>query len=148
MFENYNNISTSYTPCNINVGNSSSEPAKRPLEQYDARGRLVGYSWRYGDTVVLEFLTEGDVTMDDEGVYEDAETYLDGKSMVLTLYDFRYQSVYSCVLPASISTKFVIDKNSSSKLVKGTYRCSLALLDKDNSEITLVKPEDYILTIK
>ena len=148
MFENYYNISTSYTPCNINMTNSSSELATRPLEQYDARGRLVGYSWRYGDAVILEFLTEGDVTMDDEGVYEDAETYLDGKKLVLTLYDFRYQSVYNCTMPAEVSTKFTIDKNSSSKLVKGTYRCSLVLVDADGSDTTLVRPEDYILTIK
>ena len=148
MFENYNNISTSYTPCNINVPSSGCEKFTRPLEEYDARDRLVGYSWRLGDSVVLEFITEGDVTIEDEQVYEDAETYLDGKSMRFTMYDFRYQAVYTCVQPAEVITKFIIDKNTSSRIVKGTYRCSLVLVDADGTDTTLVRPEDYILTIK
>lgn len=149
MFENYNNISTSYTPCNMNVPNTNGcEKVGRPLEEFDARGRLIGYSWRYGDSIVLEFITEGDVTMHDEEVYEDAETYLSGKNMRLSLYDFRYQPVYTMTQPADVVCKFFVDKNTSSKLVRGTYRCSLVLVDADGTDTSLVRPEDYILTIK
>lgn len=80
MFDNYKNIPSSYTPCNMCCGdNLISErdvlAARKPLEAYDALGRFIGFSWNYGNSIVLEFTTTGAVTYDD-GSQEDAETYL------------------------------------------------------------------------
>lgn len=73
MFTNYqtellnvyqpNNLMNSFhTP----VNNSKLAPidASKPYEEYNAKGQHVGYFWRQGETLNLEFCLEGEITIE------------------------------------------------------------------------------------
>lgn len=49
------------TPVDSNLNPSS---ASKPYEEFDAKGQHVGYSWKYGETLNLEFSLEGEVTIE------------------------------------------------------------------------------------
>lgn len=141
MFETYHNIPTSYIPNNMRA---EVNEYKTPLAEYNIKGDFIGYSWNCGDSIVLEFTTEGDVTYKDLEFYEDAETYLSGKLMTLSIYNFRHEVMYTQSLPAATVVKFYIN----GQLVEGVYSCELVLTDSNDTIQTLVSSDDYKLIIK
>lgn len=76
MFLNYHNIADNYVPNNLitafpnQVLDSKlySVTASKPYEEYDAKGNLTGYFWRYGDTLNLEFNIDGEVTVESNAI--------------------------------------------------------------------------------
>lgn len=76
MFTNYNNIPENYVPnnlvCSLPVGKSYTKldpiQASKPYEEYDAKGELIGYFWRYGETLNLEFNIDGEITVEDDAI--------------------------------------------------------------------------------
>lgn len=73
MFTNYQaDLIKHYQPNNIMstfqtpVINSKLNPvdASKPYEEYDAKGRHVGYFWHQGETLNLEFYLEGEITVE------------------------------------------------------------------------------------
>lgn len=77
MFLNYHNIADNYRPNNlINAfptrvnTNGKLDPvtASKPYEEYDAKGDLEGYFWRYGDTLNLEFNLDGEITIESDAL--------------------------------------------------------------------------------
>lgn len=154
MFENYQNIPNSYIPCNRHYPKYYPCNKKEPLEEYDAKGNFIGYSWNYRDNIILEFNTQGNVVYDDDGndFYEEAEDYLNGKTMILKLYNFRGEVSCEASLPAATIVKFQADSKTYPDLVPGTYNYTLTLVDnedKDDSiEFTLLGPNDGVFIIK
>lgn len=140
MFESYDYVPGSNIPCDIS---SSHNTIKKPLEMYNSKDEFIGYSWKYGDSIFLEFSTTGEVQYNEEGLWEDAETYLKGKQMCLEIYDFRHILVYKEVTPASTIAKFLIESSSYNKLVKGVYSFRLILIDTvEGVDYTLMPQED------
>ena len=149
MFTNYDLVPESYIPCNSQQDILGCQRPRKPLEEYDIFGNLVGYSWDFGDSVILEFCTSGNVYYEDQDVQEDAETYLSGKIFRLELYDFRYEVVFSYDIPAATNVKITIDANSSERLVKGAYHLKFTLIDEEASvTTTLIDGDDCIIYIK
>ncbi len=148
MFDNYKYIPSDYSPKNTNNKITPCKP-KIPMVEYDALDNFIGFSWRYGDSVSLQFTTTGDVSYEEDGqeYYEDAETYLSGKTVQLIIYDFRYDVVYNKEEDASTLIEFTIDKKDSDKFVKGNYTCELILKD-DESEYTLFDNSDCKFIVK
>jgi hypothetical protein len=76
MFTNYNSIPENYVPNNLvrsfPVGRSYTKldpiQASKPYEEYDAKGELIGYFWRYGETLNLEFNIDGEITVEDDAI--------------------------------------------------------------------------------
>jgi hypothetical protein len=76
MFLNYHNIADNYTPNNLikafpfepNSSKLLPTEMSKPYEEYDARGELEGYFWRYGDTLNLEFSIDGEITVEDDSI--------------------------------------------------------------------------------
>lgn len=74
MFLNYQNIADNYRPnnlvCSFPVGKSYTKldpvDASKPFEEYDAKGDLIGYSWRYGETLNLEFNIDGEIVVESD----------------------------------------------------------------------------------
>ena len=73
MFDNYDTINKKYQPNNLssafpkpNPINDKLSPAqlKKPYEEYNELGQLIGYFWYYGDTLNLEFNLSGEVAID------------------------------------------------------------------------------------
>lgn len=76
MFLNYQNIANNYPnnlvcsfPC---VGKSYTKldpvKASKPYEEYNSKGELIGYFWRYGETLNLEFNIDGEITVEDNAI--------------------------------------------------------------------------------
>lgn len=72
MFLNYENIESNYVPNNLvrsyGIGKSYTKldpiQASKPYEEYNSKGELIGYSWRYGESINLEFNIDGEVTVE------------------------------------------------------------------------------------
>ena len=142
MFENYDYIPGTFIPCNSCPPKVDFTNIKRPLEYYNIKGEFQGYTWNYGDSIVLEFNTTNVVVYDDKEFYEDAATYLAGKKMMLDIVDFRYETVYCETKDADVQVNFLIDENSSKRLVKGAYTFRLTLIDEENNVKYTLMPKD------
>lgn len=104
MFDNYENISTQYTPSNLdncpkkpNKCNPMLKPLQpvKPYEEYNAEGQLIGYWWVYGDTINLEFDLSGYVTIDDDDTYVEIRDFIKDKEIYVQLYNFRHEQIAS-----------------------------------------------------
>lgn len=139
MFNNYTNIPSSYIPNNIKktLLTTNINPG-RPLEELDANGNVIGYTWSCGDSVILAFNITGTVQYSDNATSVDAETYLKGKQLQFNLYNARYEIVYTTTVDASTTPAFVIDRELSLSLNGSNYYCSLVILDDVNSITTTI----------
>lgn len=76
MFLNYHNISDNYVPNNLIAEytkvttESKLAPieASRPFEEFNVKGELIGYFWRYGETLNLEFNIDGEITVESDAI--------------------------------------------------------------------------------
>lgn len=76
MFLNYHSISDNYTPnnlikafpCKTSCSKLFSTEGSKPFEEYDAKGNIEGYYWRYGDTLNLEFHIDGEIMVEDNAI--------------------------------------------------------------------------------
>ena len=138
MFDNYKNIPDTYIPNNSSEKKLDNRLPKKPLGEYDLNGKLVGYSWLYGDGIILQFTTRGTASDDNHEVYMDAEDYIEGKYYKLDILDTKFNSVYSITQDAAPVTTFTISKKDSTLyLPRGVYTCKLTLID-ENDETAVV----------
>ena len=148
MFTNYNLIPENYIPNNLHEDNRIPPKPRYPLVAYNSQGEAVGFTWNYGDTIYLEFTTTGNVEFD-EGVVEDAETYLQGKKFQLQVYDFRYNVVAHCECEAAATVRILSDSFYPCTLVPGVYKLKLDVIDDvANTQYTLLDNDDCIIYIK
>ena len=131
MFENYQNLSTQYTPNNYQtncVGNPNlhSVSPNKPFEILDAAGNITGYFWYYGNSIVLSFDIVGEY-VSGNGVYVDASQALSGCTLTMTMYDnIRHNIVHQESKCAEGNTvDFTLDAEISSRIRKGKYNVSL-----------------------
>ena len=158
MFSNYENIPTSYVPNNMTPQKPAPVVAKSPLTMYNAKGDFIGYTWKYGDEIILNFLISGNVIYDDSGdaqsaFYETAEQYLEGKYLIFELINFRYEVAWIGRQHASTNAKFYIDQKCSKEILPGTYRGRLTLVESldstaDQKTVVLADTDSYLFTIK
>ena len=200
-FMNYKLIPENYVPDNIHQPQIQPKKPKLPLVEYNKQGEPIGFTWNYGDTIYLEFNTEGSVTYEpgdpgykDPNLYieEDAETYLKSKTLLdylhyevtdenklldgkttsdeqetssttdinekdvteylgddgtkifqVLIYNFRYEVVAWCEVPAAPKVVILSDSFYPCSLVKGTYKLRLNLIDKvGGSHITLIPSQN------
>ena len=75
MFSNYNTkLLELYKPNNLmnsfhtpdSCSKLSPIDASKPYEEFDSKGKHVGYSWRQGETLNLEFSLEGEITVESD----------------------------------------------------------------------------------
>lgn len=150
LFVGYNNTPNNYTADNLSESLTDKNIVPKPLEEYNAFGELIGYTWNYGDEVVLEFNTTGVVTEDENEVFNFPAGYFDNKQMLLEIFNSQYDVVYSETKDASQKIKFIIDDTLSSEiLIRGIYRLKLTLLDNEaDVSTTLFSLTDGVIYIK
>ena len=150
MFDSYETLNNNYVPQNkkpippCSPENSVFEPLRprKPYEEINAKGELIGYYWYYGDTVNLDFTIEGDI-------YGSVESFLQDKVIRIELYNFRGELITFKTFEGSTNVIFPIDEELSKKLVKGTYTCSLSVLNSlTGMNKTLIHQEDCTLIVK
>lgn len=140
MFTNYQNLNKDYIPNNLSQCTPKSYTSKldpceitKPYELYDAKGDLEGYYWYYGESIVLDFSIDGEITELEANGYVSLEDYLKDKTASLKLYDFRGVAVFCSTIKAATQLVFSIDSEMSKKIVKGTYGCELAIFNNNVS---------------
>lgn len=151
IFDNYNNIPESYIPNNMTSMQSTRSIYKLPYEEYNVKNELIGYSWRYGDSVALNFCIEGDVIDSEHNISFDAETYLKqgNKQLLFKLYNFRYEVVYEQTLVPEIEVEILLPHDGSIKLKDNIYFGQLQLKDIDNNiNHTLIDTNELKIFIK
>ena len=213
MFLNYHNIADNYIPNNLI--NEYSKPisytkldpkeSSKPFEERDIRGNLIGYFWRQGETLNLEFNIDGEITLEndsiimkthgqtpkpttiakpgqraynivdlvswtcigsdatqyywepdmeftyplngDKKVYIPAANYLMGKTVEVTLYNFRMEPICKKLFDAEPTIIFAIDKELSATLPRGIYYCSVDVYDH-NVCFNIFGHDDGCLVVK
>lgn len=80
-------------------------------------------------------------------IYMDASDYLSTKKVSLTIYNFRYEELYTKTFNAESRIIFEIDKKMSEEMVRGVYYCSLKVFD-DSTSTTVFLPTDCKLLVK
>ncbi len=214
MFRNYQSeLLKNYQPNNLVNKFSCSTPdsklisrdSSKPYEEYNIKGEHVGYFWRQGETSNLEFLIEGEITVEpsaiissisgetpvnisvlssgaryyniedlkswssyiDNGVthwvedaefkypeggtrtiYMSASKYLEDKSVVVTLYNFRMEPIHTWH-PEVQNSKVVctVDKDLSARLQKGVYYCNVTV-ENELVKFTIFDTNDCLLLVK
>ena len=115
MFLNYHNIADNYTPnnlvCSFPVGKSYTKlapvQASKPYEEYNAKGELIGYFWRYGETLNLEFNIEGEIAVE-----SDAMVFVNsGDYPTISTQGFLNQRAYNIADLRSWTLTSIIDNN-------------------------------------
>lgn len=129
IFENYQNLPAGFVPSDAEMSLCDNRLARKPLEEYGASGELIGYSWVYGDAVILLFTTSGSVTDDSTELYQTATAYMSGKTLRFRIIDFRLNTVLEKTMDASTSAEFDLSEGESASLGRGVYSCELALID-------------------
>lgn len=99
MFEQYDNLSSQYIPSNMNQHSCvpkinpflETTGPKKPYEEVNAEGQVIGYWWGYGDTINLEFELSGNVTLDESYIL--ARDFIKNKQIQICLYNFRHEQI-------------------------------------------------------
>ena len=73
IFDNYQNLDNTYVPNNLSQSFPKKIPChrpqfKKPFEDYNAEGKLIGYYWYYGNTVSLHFNITGEIIVEDTDI--------------------------------------------------------------------------------
>ena len=163
QFMNYELTPTDYIPNNTTQENKVYQSPKLPHIAYNFAGNPIGYTWNYGDSIILEFKTSGNVVYENQdvlssasdkydGFTEDAETYLEGKKFQLLMYDSRYNLVAHCEADAAPTVRILSDNFYPSTVVPGVYRLKLILKDETNKDstlrYTLLNGDEFLIYIK
>lgn len=62
-----NNLVASF-PSSVKTCKLEPIDGSKPYEEYDAKGNLVGYFWKYGETLNLEFNITGELTIESDAI--------------------------------------------------------------------------------
>ena len=71
MFDNYNNLSTSYIPNNQKITDTFNRIEfnnKEPRKEFSNDGLFIGYSWNYGDTVEIPYSIYKTIPVEDNAI--------------------------------------------------------------------------------
>ena len=129
MFLNYENIAD-YHPnnlkCSFPVGKSYTKldpiQASKPYEEYNTKGELVGYFWRYGETLNLEFNIDGEITVESDAmIFVEAGTGPDISTVGFEgqrAYNIKDMNSWTCTMIVEdnyiweMDTEFVYDEHA------------------------------------
>ena len=96
------------------------------------------YMWVLNGTVKYD----PDLT---RSVYIDARDYLKDKMIDFKIFNFRHNEIYSKTISGDQPAKFEITKEISSKLLPGTYSCSLSVYNDDMNQCIFGKDNCTLL---
>ena len=103
---------------------------------------LTEYIWTEDE--IFSAPTEGD-----KAVYITASEYIKGMDAKIDIYNFRFENIYSTIIPAQNEITLSIGKDLSEQLVKGTYYITLTLIDKTTQTyIPLFKNKECTVDVR
>ena len=147
-FDGYNKVPASYVPNNLGALLPNREIVAAPLEIYNVKNELIGFYWKYGDSIKFRFYTEGTVELDNGSVIT-AEEFLKDKTMKIQFYNFRYDVVKTAEIPAATKVDVIVSPEESAEVfLRGVYRCSVTIMDGNVSLVTTFEPDTGTLYVK
>lgn len=157
MFSNYNEhdyFIPNNTNCSFPLGQSytklSNDKACLPYCEYNSKGECIGYYWYYGESMNLDFDIEGELTTDDghgTGRFIQVDHYMYNKTVLITLYNFRHEKIFTKSFPGCTKIILPIDGDLAKALVRGVYYCSMEVVG-DNMRETIFCENDCVLMVK
>lgn len=88
----FDNLNINKIPNNLNSNLPNMRNCKLPYEEYNDMGEFVGYSWKYGDTVTLEFNLSGELTVESNALIYTALGASPDESTVGTINQKAYNT--------------------------------------------------------
>lgn len=119
MFDNYPSP-PDYIPNNMIrvLPTPEAPPDTLPKREYNIVGKLIGYSWRYKDTVEITYQV-------DKYIKESASNML----VEVDILDHNRYVMYTYDLVGDDEITITIDKEVSEKLIRGNYYITFKLYD-------------------
>lgn len=104
---------------------------------------IDNYTWEQDETFVYP-------SSGDRLIYVTASNYLLGRLAEVTIYNFRYEKIYSWEIEATPLITIPVDSETSEKVFKpGVYYCGLQVKEYDGSDIkTAISPEDCCIYVR
>lgn len=152
MFLNYHNIADNYKPNNLikafptEALQSKLMPveASKPYEEYNFKGELVGYFWRYGESLNLEFNIDGEITVESDAIISNTAGQSPSSKMPGYIGQKCYNTIdlrsWSCTSITETDYTWTEDKSftyPTSGDVKKIYIPASSYLKDKSIEITL-----------
>ena len=149
MFTNYQEIAHMYPTnnlvCRFPVDKSYTKicpvEASKPYEEYNAKGELVGYFWRYGETLNLEFNIDGEIVVEDSALILTVKGEVPSETEgALLLRAYNVVDMISWTCTNIVDGKFVWTPDSEftySDQGKSVYVSTEDYLKDKNVEVTL-----------
>ena len=101
----------------------------------------VCFEWGFGDTTSLQF----NFCFTDEDVNPTWVT----KTVTVTIYNFRYEEMFSVTVPGNEHLVIPIDEETSLTFPKGVYYCGVKVYDSfDNSVTTVIDPDNCLIMVR
>lgn len=119
-----------------------------PINIFDLKGKQVGYSWNYGDSVELVVNIQKTVLRVNEDQLDELEVFLSDKELEFNFTNMRGEDVYTFYLPAKMITKIRLNTDEDNLIARNTYTFTVVLINPyDNSRINLLL-EPYKVYVK
>ena len=156
----WDNLEDNYVPTNTPSCPSKNKVydplrPKKPYEEYNAKGELIGYWWNYGDTVNLEFKLSGQITDFEEPGHnisiDDFLLLTKNVMATMNIYNFRHEVIAVKTVETTktiiedeeektelLPIIFPIDNILSREMVRGTYTIDLVLSCETYPDFTVV----------
>jgi hypothetical protein len=138
-----------------------SGPKYPHIPQFEARSpwmskpspRMEGNTiyWYFGDVIHLPIEVKGQMYLVDEKIWIDIEDFLVGKTVVVTLVDFRGNKLYEQEHKdiESNVVNFVLEENDSKQVSKGSYSLRLAVYGLNGELIKiLIGDSQYTIVVE
>lgn len=105
------------------------------------RDTAVCFEWGFGDTTDLQFNFGFDE--------EDAHPTWVTKTITVTIYNFRYEEMYSTTVEGAEQIAIPITAELSQMFPRGTYYCGVKVADSyDDSIVTVIYPDDCLIIVR
>ena len=126
-----NNLTATF-PSSVRTCKLDSVKGSKPYEEYDAKGNLVGYFWKYGETLNLEFDITGELTIESDAiVYKCSNDKPDNSTK-----GYIGQKAYNIVDLKSWTCVSIVDKYYTWKVDE--------LFNPTGSKSIYISAEDYL----
>lgn len=101
----------------------------------------ASFEWGYGDTTTLYFNFEFDC--------HDPNPTWEGKTIEISIKNFRYEEIYNTTVPGGSNVALFIDAETSKLFPKGIYYCFAIVHDSvNNTTQTVIGANDCMIYVR
>ena len=119
-----------------------------PINTFNIKGEMIGYTWNYGDAIELSIHLNNTVLHSDKDHLDLFKKYLSDKEVEVNFIDMRGNVKYTFYVPAKLNTSLKLNYSEETMIDRNEYKCTLVLVNPyDMSRINLLT-EPYSVYVK